>query len=202
MRRQHKFPKSILLFVTLYMVAALASAISLGNMEFIAYVVVVLLIMGVVYGTHLKVGFSRPVLWGLAIWGLLHMAGGLVNLPEGWSYHGEQNVLYSWWLIDDTLKYDHLVHAFGFGLTTVLCWEALSAGIQHRLGRKLYPSFGLIVLCMAGGMGFGALNEVVEFFATLYIENTNVGGYRNTGWDLVSNLVGCMIGGLVILFRG
>ena len=26
--------------------------------------------------------------------------------------------------------------------------------------------------------------------ATLLIPETNVGGYRNTGWDLVSNLIG------------
>jgi hypothetical protein len=34
------------------------------------------------------------------------------------------------------------------------------------------------------------VNEVVEFVATLLIPETNVGGYRNTGWDLVSNLIG------------
>jgi hypothetical protein len=47
-----------------------------------------------------------------------------------------------------------------------------------------------MVLCAAAGLGFGALNEVVEFVATLLIPETNVGGYRNTGWDLVSNLIG------------
>jgi hypothetical protein len=39
-------------------------------------------------------------------------------------------------------------------------------------------------------LGFGALNEVVEFAATLLVPETNVGGYVNTGWDMVSNLVG------------
>jgi hypothetical protein len=31
---------------------------------------------------------------------------------------------------------------------------------------------------------------VVEFVATLLLPKTNVGGYENTGWDLVSNAVG------------
>jgi hypothetical protein len=31
---------------------------------------------------------------------------------------------------------------------------------------------------------------VIEFTATLLVENTNVGDYNNTGWDLVSNLTG------------
>jgi len=42
-------------------------------------------------------------------------------------------------------------------------------------------------------MGLGALNEVVEFAATRLMPRTNVGGYENTGWDLVSNLAGCLI---------
>ena len=42
----------------------------------------------------------------------------------------------------------------------------------------------------SAGLGFGALNEVVEFAATLLVPETNVGGYRNTGWDLVANLFG------------
>lgn len=32
----------------------------------------------------------------------------------------------------------------------------------------------------------------------LTIPNTNVGGYENTGWDLVSNLAGCAIAAVVI----
>jgi hypothetical protein len=54
------------------------------------------------------------------------------------------------------------------------------------------------VLCAAGGMGFGALNEVIEFIAVLTIPNTNVGGYVNTGFDLVANLVGCVIAAVLI----
>jgi hypothetical protein len=47
-------------------------------------------------------------------------------------------------------------------------------------------------------MGFGAANEVVEFLATLALPETNVGGYENTGWDLVANVVGCVIAALLI----
>lgn len=57
---------------------------------------------------------------------------------------------------------------------------------------------GLLTLCVAGGMGFGAANEVVEFFATLTIPGTNVGGYANTGWDLVANSAGCLIAAMAI----
>jgi hypothetical protein len=51
-------------------------------------------------------------------------------------------------------------------------------------------------------MGFGALNEVVEFIATRFME-TNVGDYENTGWDLVANLAGAAIAAVGIrLYHG
>jgi hypothetical protein len=102
-------------------------------------------------------------------------------------------VLYNLWLIRGALKYDQVVHAYGFGVTTWLCWQALQAAVAGRAGcprAAVVPTFGLMVLCAAGGMGFGALNEVVEFIATLTLPQTNVGGYMNTGWDLVANAVG------------
>jgi hypothetical protein len=51
-------------------------------------------------------------------------------------------------------------------------------------------------------MGFGALNEVVEFAATQLLPDTNVGGYVNTGWDLVFNLVGSAAAALAIGLGG
>jgi hypothetical protein len=47
-------------------------------------------------------------------------------------------------------------------------------------------------------MGLGALNEVVEFIAVLTLPETNVGGYINTGWDLVYNAIGATVGGLLM----
>jgi len=42
---------------------------------------------------------------------------------------------------------------------------------------------------------------VVEFVATR-ITVTNVGGYVNTGWDLVFNALGASTAAIVILARG
>jgi hypothetical protein len=60
----------------------------------------------------------------------------------------------------------------------------------------------MIALCVFAGMGLGALNEIIEFVAVLIIPETNVGGYVNTGWDLMANLAGCLFAGILILFRG
>ena len=198
-----KFPRSVVLITALYLVTAIVVAFVRENWEFLkVYIPFFFVAGGVVALMHRRVNFSLTILWSLSLWGAMHLAGGLVKLPDGWSYDGEHQVLYSWWIAGRWLKYDLVGHAFGFGACTWLTWEALRSSIQQRLGRKLFPSFGMIAICILTGMGLGALNEIVEFSAVLNIENTNVGGYFNTGWDLVANLAGCCFAGLLILFRG
>lgn len=201
--KKARFPRTIILIVALYLVAAISAAITQQNWEFLkVYIPFFFIIAGIVALIHTRVNFSSLLLWCLTIWGAMHLAGGLIKLPEGWAYHGEHQVLYSWWVAGEWLKYDHIVHVFGFGTCTWLTWEALRSSIQQRLGRKLFPSLGMICLCVFTGMGLGAINEIIEFAAVLMIPETNVGGYFNTGWDLVANLAGCLFAGVLILFRG
>lgn len=190
-------------FTAGYMLAATVAAIATGNGEFIFYIVVMCVLIAVVAGVHLRIRLSTAALFALSIWGALHMAGGLLPVPASWPINGDIRVLYSWWIIPAAepgsgyLKYDQIIHAFGFGVTTWVCWQALRAAVD----RKLRPTVGLMVLCAAAGLGFGALNEVVEFIATL-LGPTNVGGYVNTGWDLVSNSVGAVIAAVLIYITG
>jgi uncharacterized membrane protein YjdF len=196
-------PPSLLrlgIFNGAYILAAVAGSLLQGNREFVFYIVVMLVLISGVMLVHRRVQLSAGLLWALSVWGLLHMAGGLVPVPPGLPYNGEHDVLYSLWIIPDLLKYDQVVHAYGFGITTWACWEALSVGVR-RSGGVLRPSPGILTLCAAAGMGFGAFNEVVEFIAVLTIPNTNVGGYENTGWDLVANLLGCAIAAVFLRLR-
>jgi hypothetical protein len=191
----------VAIFTLLYLLAAIGGAYTRGNREFVFYIAVMLVLIAAVGWLHRQVQLSAGILWALSIWGALHMAGGLVPVPASWPIDGDQRVLYSLWLIPDRLKYDQVVHAYGFGITTWTCWHALRAAMAHRLSvapQQIQPTFGLLLLCLAAGMGFGALNEVIEFVAVLTVPNTNVGGYENTGWDLVSNLTGCLIAALAI----
>lgn len=153
----------------------------------------IVMIAGVAH-LHTRVVLSRGMLWCLSMWGLLHMMGGLMPVPITWAIAGNHRVLYSLWLIPDFLKYDQIVHAYGFGVATWVSWE----GLHSVIGERIYPTFGLLTLCVAAGTGFGAFNEVVEFAATLILEDTNVGDYTNTGWDLVSNLLGAIVAAALI----
>ncbi len=182
----------VALFTSVYLVGALITAVQVSNYEFLLYIGVVVLMMGVVWVVHGRVALTSGALWCLSLWGLAHMLGGLVMVPESWPVMGTNRVLYSLWLIPDRLKYDHVVHAYGFGVTTWVCWQGMGAALGGR-PQRVRPTPGLMVLCAAAGLGFGALNEVIEFAATLLVPDTNVGGYLNTGWDLVANLFGAMV---------
>lgn len=190
----------LILFTVSYMLAAVAAAVLSGNDEFVFYIVVMIILIFAISIVHHRMSLTNGQLWALSVWGLLHMAGGLVPMPESWPVNGPIRVLYSLWLIPDLLKYDQIVHAYGFGVTTWLCWHAIRTCLRNHQGGVPAPSLGMLTLAAAGGMGFGALNEVVEFIATLTIPETNVGGYANTGWDLVSNLAGCCVAAIAIRF--
>lgn len=191
----------VVAFTAAYMLAAIAVALILGNLEFLYYIVVMLILVFVVWSVHKSVALTNAVIWALSIWGFAHMAGGLVVVPESWPIDSGSRVLYSLWLIPERLKYDQIVHAYGFGVATWVCWQGISAAIGKRDG-QVRPTAGLMVLSASAGMGLGALNELVEFAATLLIPETNVGGYLNTGWDLVANFVGASAAALIIYLRG
>jgi uncharacterized membrane protein YjdF len=185
--------RGVTLFTFMYLVIAGFFALQTQNWEFIFYIAVVVVFGVFVLVLHRRVGFSKKLLWLMSTWGFLHMVGGIVPTPASWPINGTKHVFYSLWLIPNLLKYDQLVHAYGFGTATWVCWQA----IRPSLARK-EPTAGILLLCALGGMGLGSFNEVIEFIATLLIPNTNVGGFINTGWDLVSNMVGCTIAALLI----
>lgn len=196
------------LFTAAYMLLSVWGAIRVGNREFVFYIAVMAILIAGVCVVHARVRLTPALVWSLSIWGALHMAGGLVNVPENWPTDGEFRVLYSWWIIPREfaevgepggwLKYDQVVHAYGFGVATWLCWQGLCGALMRdgaapgAENPRLRPTPGLMVLVAAAGMGLGALNEIVEFIATR-ITVTNVGGYVNTGWDLVYNAIGAII---------
>ena len=55
-----------------------------------------------------------------------------------------------------------------------------------------------VLLAVGAALGLGALNEMVEFIATLAHHGAHAGGYWNTGWDLIANFTGATAAGLVL----
>ena len=187
----------LVLFTLAYMIGFSAMAFRRGNSEFLFYGLVMVALIAIVVVADSRVRFAMGVLWALSFWGFLHMAGGNVAIPEmAPRPEGTAPVLYNRWIIVGMLKYDQLTHAYGFGVATIACWQ----GLETAVNKRLLMSPGLAILVVAMGMGLGAMNEVVEFIATLTMPETNVGGYMNTGYDLISNLVGSVIAVVFLAF--
>ena len=109
------------------------------------------------------------------------MAGGNLRVAD--------DVLYSMQLIPIFLRYDQLVHCFGFGTATLVCHHLLQPYLKTE-----DVNWGMLaILIVLMGCGVGALNEIVEFIAVIVMPETNVGGYNNTMLDLVFNLIGALI---------
>ncbi len=194
--KPHLRPYSII--VISYMAVFLGIALKIQNSEFLFYQVTMMIIIGFVVYMDKRVTFSALVLGGLAFWGFVHLAGGLIPIPQSWTViESSAPVLYDLKLSQYTPKYDQLVHAFGFGLSVIAAHEAL----QAHLKKTLPLSLPICVTLFFIALGLGALNEMIEFVAVISIPNTNVGGYLNTGWDLVSNAVGALIGVLYLKLR-
>ncbi len=196
--RQHAL---LLAFTLLYSLGLGAWILAISNREFLFHVAAVLLLAGVVSALHLRSGLTLGLMWMLSLWGLFHLAGGLMPLPRGWPYSGEHAVFYSLWFIPGYLRYDHVIHAYGFGAATWLCWQLLRAGVARAAAPSptdLQATWGLLSLCALGGVGLGGVNEMVEFAITRIVPETNIGGYENTSWDLIANLVGATLAAIAI----
>ena len=168
----------VIAFSAAYMALFVAVSLTRKNYEFILYAAVVVVIAAWILIKQTTVRFTPVILWGLALWGLLHMAGGNVAVGD--------SVLYNVQLIPRVLRYDQFVHAFGFGTATLVCFHIL----QGMIRPEFFGRTSLAILVMLMGCGVGAMNEIVEFLAVKAMPETNVGGYDNTLWDLIFNTFG------------
>jgi putative membrane protein len=167
-----------------------------GNKEFIIFVVVIIGVLALLVYTNRKVQYSNVALWGLTIWAFLHMAGGVFYIGGTRLYElilipivdsGEYQVL----------RYDQAIHAFAFGVTTLIMFEL----IRPLLGKRINKWVALSIVVVMAGLGVGALNEIIEFFISLASTEAKIGGYENTSMDLVADLVGAVLAMVMIVVR-
>lgn len=178
---------TILLINVIYLLIALFVFLKRANYEFVMYVGIIIVLFILILATNKRVNYPNSTLWGLTVWGILHMLGGGILLENG-------RVLYSKILIPISeyygiFRYDQFVHILGFGVATLIMYVLLKPLLKPKWKRWTALS---IIIVMAG-FGVGALNEMVEFIATVVTPQTGVGGYVNTSLDLVSDLVGAVI---------
>ena len=179
----------ILLFNLAYLSLFCFLFTSIKNYEFLLYVATVAFFVIFIGYLHLKFNFNPAILIGLSLWGFLHMLGGFVRIGDG--------VLYGYQIIDKFLRFDQLVHMYGFGMATLFAYYILRPSLNVRV-RPISVSVLLVFI----GMGLGSLNEIIEFAAVLAFPGTGVGGYYNTLWDMVFNTVGAIIAVIYLNMSG
>jgi putative membrane protein len=175
---------TVLVFAVLFL--------SRRSYEFVSYIVVIGIYLALVLASLPKVKYTLGLLWGLSLWSLLHMAGGGVTVA------GQK--LYATLLLplnSEVLRYDQVVHAFGFFVATLLVYELVKFSYPGAIRNRL--AVGIVVVM--AGLGFGALNEIFEFLVTLVVPDTSIGGYVNTSLDLVADLLGALLAWTVVLAK-
>jgi hypothetical protein len=184
-----KGERPILIVNLIYLPAFTAVALTRSNWEFVLYAGVVLLVALWIFWKQRDVRFDRSTLWGLSLWGFLHMAGGNVPVEDG--------VLYGLQLVPVLLRYDQLVHLIGFGVVTLVCFHLLRPYL--RPDTRHWGALSVLVVLM--GSGVGALNEIIEYIVDKIVTESGVGGYDNTLRDLIFNLIGGMLAVLWLTWR-
>jgi uncharacterized membrane protein YjdF len=185
----------ILIFTLIYLLISLFIFASRANYEFLMYIGIIVLIFALILTTNKKVTYPNFTLWGLSIWGLLHMLGGGI-ITNG-------SVLYSKILIPfvgepyNILRYDQFVHIVGFGVATLIMFILLKQFLKFPIKKWTAIS----VLTIMAGFGVGALNEMIEFTAVVIMPQTGVGGFINTSLDLVSDFIGSVLAMIYIRFK-
>jgi len=192
MRLERKYVPALILAVVVISIFGIVF-LRKHNYEFCIYVGVVIFFMWAVLASCNRVRYPVPAFYGLTLWAILHMAGGGL-------YIGATR-LYDYILIPlsqtyPVLRYDQVVHAFGFAVATYVFYCVLRSSLRTdaRLG------VGLAFCIVLMGNGAGALNEIIEFFVS-QVCDAGVGGYVNTSLDLVSNFIGSLLAVALIRAR-
>ncbi len=180
----------------LYLIPASLIFLKRSNVEFIAYEVIVIGLGLLFLNFHKKAYLKLHELWLFSVWGCMHLIGGLLVFPNG-------KVLYQQIVFDILnngggyvlLKMDQVIHFYGFGLVAFIMYRIL----KEKAPQASNLFVGVFATIIA--IGFGALNEVVEFAIVLSTEFNGVGDLFNMGLDLIFNLAGAITGMLIQYFR-
>lgn len=136
---------------------------------------------GLVWWLDRRFGLSRGILWALTAAAIGNLCGGVLIIG------GEQ--LYTIKLLGP-VAFDDLQHSAATGIVAVACWKLLGTWLPDVRAPR-------IVVAVLVAAGLGTIIEMAEFAgATLW--EANVGGYPDSMIDLVSNLTGATIAGLLI----
>ncbi len=186
----------ILLFATfIYLAIFSYRYIVAKNYEFMWYILIMLIILTVVVSTLKKTKFPSWILWGMSLWGFMHLAGGNIWIAG--------DVLYAYVFLPIItsgelifLRFDQFVHAYLYFLVVFIIYHL----VKPHLKTKFNKAIVFIVIALAS-MGAASINEIIEFLMVVSLEKQGVGGYYNTAMDIIANAIGAVIGAAILYLR-
>ncbi len=200
---QTKSPKitGVVYMTVIYLLGFIAASLYLESYNSLYYIAIQSIFTVIIYIAHKRIQYALPLLWSLSLWGLLNLAGQIIPLPAEVPTKDSTQTLGELWLVREIFIYDNLVHFYGFAVTTWVSWQTLCSIIHTRYQRRLMPTIGLLLLVVTSSMGYGALNEMIEFSTQLIFNLQHSDTYHSTCWDMIINTFGAMIAAVMIKIR-
>lgn len=129
--------------------------------------------------------------------GLFHMLGGsiMVGGEVLYRYH-VFNIFQGADVEFFILKFDQVLHFYIYFVMSFVMFHLINLAGKGKMNSKAIAFFAILA-----SSGVGALNEIIEFGAVVFLGQTGVGGYYNTALDLVFNFAGALVGGILAVFR-
>jgi len=158
--------RNLLIFNALYLALGGLYFASKLNFEFIIYVAVIVLILGGVFASLKYTRFPVWMLWLLSVWGLLHILGGSVQTADGVLFAYRIYPLLDLVTEFYILKYDQFVHFYLYGVVAIMAYHLLADRLDVRKHRTL-----IFLFAVMSSLGVGGMNEIMEFFISLSMEN-------------------------------
>ncbi len=180
----------ILIFTVAYLLAFTVNALIEQNFEFLYYTVMMVILIFLVLHINKFLHLAFFIILNISILGFLHLFAG--------NFYIQDLRLYDFYIIPGIFRYDNFVHIYATFIGTLTIYSLLSNFIDERIKRRYFVFSSILILI---GMGLGAVVELIEFSAVLFLDASNqVGDYYNNAFDLFFNTIGASLAMVVVYF--
>ena len=156
-------------------------------MEFMFYSIFMFIAIFFVLIYHKKLHLSLGIFLMVLSLIILHMIAGFVRISGTRLYD----------LTFTLFRVDNLMHSYGAVIFALVAYSYIRPYLDREAKHDSLALASIIILLT---MGFGAINEVLEFTAVMLFDSLGVGGYNNNMLDLIYNFVGGMAGAAILVY--
>ncbi|MEK6822451.1 MAG: hypothetical protein AABY13_01370, partial [Nanoarchaeota archaeon] len=172
---------SLLLFNIVYIILFSVYFVYKRNYEFVVYMSTIVFFLFIVMSTNHKLFVPKGAWWALTALAFSHLLGGMVYVGTTRLY---DLMLVPLSTVYPVLRYDQLVHAFGFVCVTLFLYFMTRSWRGGMLrGRTIVLFLSALFLIAVG-------HETYEEIISILIPATGIGDFTDTAIDLVFDMAG------------